>query len=75
MTLAEASAITSSDGKRYGDIDSATLTHMQRSIAKKLRLPDLPEADRTEATVKAQAIAVILANRAQGDTLMQELGF
>jgi hypothetical protein len=46
---------------------------MLKAIEKKLRLPDLPEADRAQAKVKAQAIRIIQAN--PGDALHQDTGF
>ena len=64
MSYESASAVISSDGKKYGDIDSDTLSHMSRSLAKRINKPDLLSNEREEAQYKFDAIGCILAHRA-----------
>lgn len=65
ITLETAEAIVDREGVRYGDKDSKTLTHMSRSIAKRLRENHLTQEERDELQLKLDAIAVILQSRAQ----------
>ncbi len=51
-----------SKGQRYGDLDRETLSHMGNTIAKKLKMTDLPAQDRKEYQAKVDAIKLLLAN-------------
>lgn len=64
IDLATAENIIGSDQVRYGDKDSETLSHMSRSIAKRLRENHLTPEQRDELQLKQDAIAVILQSRA-----------
>ena len=59
MTLEAAQDVTTSDGKRYGDMTPAGLSSMRKQIKTKLD-GELTEAQRTEYERKVKAIAVIL---------------
>jgi hypothetical protein len=63
MSLETAEDVTNSEGVRYGDIDSDTLSHMSGSLIKSLRNKDMNFEDREEHQYKLDAIKVILADR------------
>jgi hypothetical protein len=63
MSLETAMAVKSSDGKSYGEIDTATLANMANSIAKKLNTSGAYEGTkREEMEYKLSAIRTLLAS-------------
>jgi len=66
MTLEEAMKVQSSEGKNYGDIDTATLTHMANAIS-------TAKVHKPEHDKKLLAIQIILQARARSDTAEQAL--
>jgi hypothetical protein len=63
MSLESAENETGSDGKRYGDCTDKELQGKLIGITKKLRLPDLPQEERTELEFKRDACLEILNSR------------
>ena len=64
MTIDEAKAVTSSDGKAYGEIDTDTLGHMRASIVKSLN-GAISAEKRADHNRKLAAIDLIVADRKQ----------
>jgi hypothetical protein len=63
MALETALAVVSSEGEAYGEISTEKLVHMFNSLAKKLKLTDLPAEERETCKFKQDAINVILHSR------------
>jgi hypothetical protein len=63
MSLESAENEVGSDGKRYGDCTNKELQGKLIGITKKLRLPDLPQEERTELEFKRDACLEILNSR------------
>jgi len=63
MSLETAEAVTNSDGVRYGDLDSVSLSHMTIGIGKGLKKADLTPEQREEYQYKLAAIKTILSSR------------
>lgn len=59
----EYSELTNSDGTRYIDIDTATLSNMFNSMAKALKKDDVTEEYKATAGAKMDAIKAIIASR------------
>lgn len=64
IALETAESITSSDGKRYGDLDSEELSDKSAGIVMALRRTDISEERREELKMRVDAIGVILKARA-----------
>jgi len=62
MTLETAKAVTNSDGVKYGDLDSETLSNMSIGIGKVINKQEF-EDKRDEYQMKLDAIKVILQSR------------
>ena len=63
MPLADAEAVTNSEGVRYGEIPTDKLAFMANEIAKASKKPNLAADKAAEYDYKAQAIRAILAHR------------
>ena len=63
MPLAEAEAVTNSEGVRYGEIPTDKLSFMANEIAKAAKRPNLTSKNAAEYDLKSQAIRAILASR------------
>jgi len=63
LTVETAEAVTSSDGVRYGDIDSDTLSNMTIGIGKAMKKPSTTPEKLDEYQMKMDAIQVILEAR------------
>lgn len=65
MSLETAEAVTSSDGTRYGDIETEKLAHMANAITKSIKKNGISHEEHEERQMKLDAIRVILASRNQ----------
>ena len=65
LTVETAEAVTNSDGLRYGDIDSDTLSNMTIGIGKAMKKPGTKPEKLDEYQMKMDAIRVILESRNQ----------
>jgi hypothetical protein len=63
MSLETAMAVQNSEGVAYGEIPTEKLVYMHGSLAKKLKLTDLPAEERETCKFKQDAINVILHSR------------
>ena len=63
LTVETAEAVTNSDGLRYGDIDSDTLSNMTIGIGKAMKKPTTTPEKLDEYQMKMDAIQVILEAR------------
>ena len=70
MTLDEAKDMLNSQGRRYGDIDTATLEGMEHGINAGMKKPG---ADVALYKSKLQAISLILADREKADEAAREV--
>jgi hypothetical protein len=62
LKLETAMQVKSSDGRTYGEIDSATLGHMARTIAEKIKKGGYPPEEREGMEFKLSAIRTLLAS-------------
>jgi hypothetical protein len=67
MTIEKAYAVENSEGEKYGDLDTAKLSHMINAITKALTAEDLTDDKRQTYLMKQEAIKVILAARNSGE--------
>lgn len=65
MSLETAEAVTSSDGTRYGDIETEKLVHMANAIAKSIKKNGISHEEHETRQMKLNAIRVILESRNQ----------
>ena len=65
MTLETAEAVTSSDGVRYGDIETEKLVHMANAITKSIKKNGVSHEEHETRQMKLDAIRVILESRNQ----------
>ena len=65
LTVETAEAVTSSDGTRYGDIETEKLVHMANAITKSIKKNGISHEEHEERQMKLDAIRVILESRNQ----------
>lgn len=63
LTVETAEAVTSSDGTRYGDIETDKLVHMANAITKSIKKNGISHEEHEEHQMKLDAIRVILESR------------
>lgn len=63
MSLETAEAVTSSDGTRYGDIETEKLVHMANAITKSIKKNGISHEEHETRQMKLDAIRVILESR------------
>lgn len=63
MSLETAEAVTSSDGVRYGDIETEKLVHMANAITKSIKKNGISHEEHETRQMKLDAIRVILESR------------
>jgi len=63
MSLETAEAVTSSDGVRYGDIETDKLVHMANAITKSIKKNGISHEEHETRQMKLDAIRVILESR------------